>query len=622
MIIYEANKEEFFNHVRTNQISNEIKQNFIKKGFSIGNDREIASWNNSLNFMKNVLDSNDIPEDVYIAIEYKIPLSAKRIDFIISGLDQNNRKNIIIVELKQWQKVSLTNKDDMVLTYLNNKDREVLHPSYQALQYKYLLNSFNEELNSGNIQCFSCSYLHNMEKENNSSLIDITIFKYVNDCPVYFKEDYDTLQKKIIQLTKGGKGKEILYEVENGKIVPAKKLIDVVGKIISGSNEYLLIDSQKEIFAKIISEAHNENNVYIINGNPGTGKSVVAINLLSKLLSLKLNTIFSAPNAAYRNVIKKQLQNYCKETKEKILIDNLFKGSSSFFEAQENLYDWVIVDEAHRLKGKGTYMYKGENQVEDIIKASKNVVFFVDENQIIRNNDIGTNQNIIDIAKKYNKQIHYGNEWLLETQFRCSGSDGYINAIDNILQINETANFYLDDNKDYDFRICDTPEQMQSLIQERINHGNKNSRILAGFAWKWETKKKSLDELIYEHDIKIGNWSIPWNYNDSQMLWAIRDDGIMQAGCIHTCQGLEFDYCGVIIGQDLEINIDNNKLIANYDNYKDETGKKGLKNNIEQLTKLIKNIYKVLLTRGQKGTYVYICDDNLRQYFKKHIKNK
>ena len=364
---------------------------------------------------------------------------------------------------------------------------------------------------------------------------------------------------------------------------------------------------------------NNSNNVFIINGNPGTGKSVVAMNLLSELLNRKQKVVFSAPNASFRNVIRNSLQSHCKESKNKIMIDFLIKGSSTFYNLKRNTYDWIIVDEAHRLKGKGTYMYKGESQIEDIIKSSKNTIFFVDENQVIRTNDIGTNKNIIETAKKMNKNVFYGNEYILETQFRCSGANGYINAVDNVLQIKETANFYLNDNKDYEFVICDKPQDVQEMIESKIRNGYKNSKIVAGFAWEWNTKNNSLDDLVFNHDIVIGDWSIPWNYNDPKMLWSIRDDGILQAGCIHTCQGLEFDYCGVIIGNDLKIN-KNNELLGDYENYKDNAGKKGLKNNIEELTKLIKNIYKVLLTRGQKGTYIYICDKDVREYFKKHIK--
>lgn len=621
MIIYNANKESFFDHVRKNEIVRIIKQNFIDKGLSGGTESEMKSWTNSLNFMKNVLDTPNIPNDVHIAIEYKIPFSAKRIDFLIAGLDTNFKKTIIVIELKQWQKAVVTEKEDIVQTFVGNKNREVLHPSYQALQYKYLLNSFNKELNEGRIECFSCAYMHNMDKDKNFNLVNIQLFKYVDESPIYFADDYQKLQDKIITLTKNGKGKEILYEIENGEVVPSKKLIEVVGSTIEGNDEFMLIDSQKEVFSNIISKAKEKDNVFIINGNPGTGKSVVAINLLSKLLSLKQNIAFSAPNAAFRNTLIETIKSYSKEKKQKIMFDILFKSSSTFYDIKTNTYDWVIVDEAHRLKGKGTYMYKGENQIEDIIKASKNSVFFIDEEQKIVPKDIGTNNNIIAAAKKFNKNVYYGDDYILETQFRCSGADGYINAIKNILQISETGNHYLNVDGAYDVKICDSIHELDHLIRKKIDDGYKTSRLVAGYAWKWETKNKTLNELVYEHDIKIDDWSAPWNYNDSKMTWAIRDDGVMQVGCVHTCQGLEFEYCGVIIGNDIRID-ENNILHADYDNYYDVSGKKGLKNNNDELTKLVKNIYKVLLTRGQKGTYIYICDERLREYFKKHIKTK
>lgn len=286
------------------------------------------------------------------------------------------------------------------------------------------------------------------------------------------------------------------------------------------------------------------------------------------------------------------------------------------------------IDEAHRLKNKEN-LYLGNNQIEDIIKSSKNTVFFVDENQVIRTNDIGTNKNILNAAKKYNKNVYYGNDYFLQTQFRCIGAQGYINALDTVLQIKETANYYLDEDNNYEIKICDTPQEMEDLLNKKISKGYKNSKILAGYAWEWISKKckeEDLDDSKY-HDIKINNWSIPWNYGYQDNLWAKKSQNKRQAGCVHAVQGLEFDYCGVIIGKDLSID-KNNNIFAIYENYYDKVGKtnyrgvgtKSLKEDNKELTRLIKNIYKILLTRGQKGTFIYICDNELRNYFKKFIK--
>lgn len=303
------------------------------------------------------------------------------------------------------------------------------------------------------------------------------------------------------------------------------------------------------------------------------------------------------------------LKSHAKENKYSESISTLFRGSRNLNDLKRNSFDWIIVDEAHRLKNKEN-LYTGKNQIEDIIKSSKNTIFFLDENQVIRTNDIGTNQNIIKIAKEYKKNIYYGNDYFLQTQFRCIGAQGYVNALDNVLQIKETANYYLNEDTSYEIKICDSPNEMEELLNNKIKEGNKNSKILAGYAWEWISKKCTEEELDnpINHDIKIGDWSIPWNYGYQENLWAKKSQNKRQAGCVHAVQGLEFDYCGVIIGNEISIDEENN-IFAIYDNYYDKAGKKNyrgkgtlsLKEDNKELARLIKNIYKILLTRGQRA---------------------
>lgn len=621
MIIYDNTKSAFNNDVISNQIINKIYEAMRSKGFG-ASPSEINSWNNSMNFMRNILDTDKIPNDCQIALEYTIPFSRKRIDFMICGYDQNNNKNILIIELKQWSNTKTSDIYDHVISFVGKAERELLHPSYQAKSYEYTMFTFLSVIQNGNIKSSSCSYLHNANKKDNLHLLDKTKYSYVDECPVYFRDDFIELQDKIAYFVNKGNGKEILYAIENSKIVPSKKLIDVVAKSISGNSEYMLIDSQKFVYENIMAKVNDKNNIFIINGNPGTGKSVVALNLLAEMLKHKKLVTFVAPNSAYRN----NLVNAIKIDKtiskdQKFIFNEVCKGSGNFYNAKENIFDWLIVDEAHRLKNSSAYMYNGNNQIEDIIKVAKNVVFFVDDKQSIRYEDIGSTKNIIEIAKEFKKNIFTGSDYKLETQFRCAGAQGYINALDTILQLEETGNFYLNENSEYDIRICDTPQQMQELIEQRIQEGYTKSRIVAGFAWEWKTKNMQIDELVFNKDIVIEeyNYEIAWNYNDGKMLWATRDDGIMQAGCIHTSQGLEFDYCGVIIGNDLAID-ENNIIFGNIKEYKDISGKKNLKDKPELLSQYIKNIYKILLSRGQKGTYIFIRNNELREYFKKHIK--
>lgn len=633
MIIYENTKENFIKDVITNSVADIIKNNMVSLGVSGGGNSEVNSWINSLNFMRNIVDTSTISSDTYIALEYKIPFSNKRIDFMILGYDEFGNKNLVIIELKQWSQIELClEKEDYVKTFTGNAIRDVLHPSYQAKTYKYLLEGYNTSIEKEKINCTSCSYLHNASREKNYHIVNLTMFNYITDYPVYFKEDYQSLQDKLKILVGKGKGKEILYYIENGELKPSKQLIQSVGDCLRGNNKFMLVETQKEVYENILTKSNDINNIFIINGNPGTGKSVVAINLLNKLLNNNKLVQYVAPNSAFQNAIKDELKKHGRKNKFNDNIDILFRGAMNFIKAEKNTFDWVIVDEAHRLKNKQN-MYSGKNQIDDIMNSSKNVVFFVDENQVIRTNDIGTNKNILESAQRFNKKVYFGDNYLLETQFRCIGAQGYINALDTTLQIKETANFFLNENSEYDIRICDTPQEMEELINSRIKEGFKDSRILAGYAWEWISDKCLNDnelDLKQFHDITIAecdDWSIAWNFNYSNMLWASKSLGKRQAGSIHTVQGLEFEYCGVIVGNDLMID-SNNEIKGEYNNYYDKAGKTNyrgigtltLKEDNKELTRLIKNIYKVLMTRGSRGTYIFIRDENLRKYFKKHLR--
>lgn len=141
--------------------------------------------------------------------------------------------------------------------------------------------------------------------------------------------------------------------------------------------------------------------------------------------------------------------------------------------------------------------------------------------------------------------------------------------------------------------------------------------MLAGYAWKWTPEKENPDANVPDVDIPEFGFARPWNSRHDQYSWAINDSGQHQVGCIHTSQGLEFDYIGVIIGRDLQYDPETHELVGDYNNYYDSTGKKGLKDNPDRLTKYIKDIYRVLLSRGMKGCAVFCCDENLRAYFKK-----
>jgi len=616
MIVYSATKNSFQSDVLSGDIENIILDAYkAATGRSTGIS-EINSWKNSLQYMERVLADNDIPSDSGVAIEYHIPQSSKRIDFILTGNDTTNRETAILIELKQWQSANLTDKDGVVTTRFKHGEIETAHPSYQAWSYKQLLLDFNETVNEENIQLYPCAYLHNYDEDD--QIINNDFYsEYTSEAPLFLKHDAVKLREFIKSHVRYGDKSKIMYRIDHGKIKPSKNLADKLSSMLNHNKEFTMIDDQKIVFETALKLAINSSeknkNVLIVEGGPGTGKSVVAINLLVTLIDKQLVTQYISRNSAPREVYEAKLTGSFKKSH----ISNLFSGSGSYHSQDANIYDCLVVDEAHRLNRKsGMFSNLGENQIKEIINSSKFSVFFIDENQKVTLKDIGDKDEIRNWASVLGANV---TELSLESQFRCNGSDGYLSWLDNTLQIKETANTQLD-SKDYHFEVIDSPQELHDLIIEK-NEMNNKARLVAGYCWKWVSKKNP--EL---KDIVIGDYKATWNLNSHGQSWIIHHNSVTEVGCIHTCQGLEVDYIGVIIGPDMIVR--NGKIIARPEERastdKSVHGMKKLLTEEPELTKLrldqiIKNTYRTLMTRGQKGCYIYCTDNETQEYFKNLI---
>ncbi|KKU42255.1 MAG: hypothetical protein UX59_C0045G0007 [Microgenomates group bacterium GW2011_GWA1_46_7] len=538
MIIYQKTKDEFLNDVLDGCIDTQILTSVVREvGHSVGRSEQ-SSWRESLNYMRNVLSDNEIPRDAGVAIEYHIPQTTKRIDFILTGKNDSMVSSAIVVELKQWSEgISKTEKDGVVKTAFYG---EVSHPSYQAWSYVTLLEDYNTGIQDTKAILKPCAYLHNYQQDG---VLDDPFYKrYIELAPVFFKSDAKLLRSFIKKYVHYGDKGELLYTVEKGEIRPSKSLADSLLSMLRGNREFILIDDQKVVFETALTEVVNANkgkkSVVIVEGGPGTGKSVVAINLLSELTSRGKNVRYVTRNSAPRKVYQYMLTGTFTQQR----ITNLFSSSGSFVDATKDIFDGLIVDEAHRLNEKsGMFSNLGENQIKEIIQASKSSIFFVDDDQRVTLKDIGNKNSIMLWAKSLGAKVTVMS---LASQFRCNGSDGYLAWLDNILQIKQTANETLDDIN-YDFQVYDNPNGLHKMIMDK-NRSNNKSRLVAGYCWKWVSKK---DPRI--KDIVIGDYEATWNLDKHGQAWIVHPDSVSEVGCIHTCQGLELDYVGVIIGPDL-----------------------------------------------------------------------
>ena len=620
MLVYEGIKSSFIDDVNLNRIVDKIYDKY-KQFFGRTSESQLNSWKNSMQYMRGVLDDREIPDNAGVAIEFNIPTTSKRIDFILSGRDSNKKDSVIIIELKQWETcTAVEGKDAIVSTFTGGGIREVAHPSYQAMSYANLIKDFNETVQLDDIRLYPCAFLHNYDLRDDDPICSSQYQEYINEAPMFGTNDFEKLRKFIKRYIVEGDDRELLYKIENGKIRPSKRLQDSLVNMLQGNKEFNMIDEQKVIYEDAIrmaidTVASNSKNVLVVQGGPGTGKSVLAINLLVELTKRGMTSFYVTKNAAPRAVFRDKLKGSFKMT----YINNLFQGSGQFTEAETNEVNVLVVDEAHRLNAKsGMFQNLGENQIKEIINASNFSIFFIDEDQKVTLKDIGS----VDEIKKYAQELGAGIRIVeLESQFRCNGSDGYLSWLDNLLEIRKTANFD-DMDFDYDFKILDDPNEVRRLIYEK-NRENNKSRMVAGYCWNWISEGKNNTDI---HDIVIPeyNFEMSWNLGNSQ-TWAIDPMSVNEIGCIHTCQGLEFDYVGVIIGDD--IRYEDGHIVTDYK--KRASTDQSLKG-IYKISKeegqeeanrvadsIIKNTYRTLMTRGMKGCYVYCTDKNLQEYLKK-----
>jgi DUF2075 family protein/molybdopterin biosynthesis enzyme MoaB len=482
-----------------------------------------------------------------------------------------------------------------------------------------LLLNFNEAIYDAEVGLRPCAYLHNYG--DNGALTDGFYAHYVQLAPLFLRGDSerDKLREFIKRHVRYGDERSLLYRMENGRIRPSKGLVESLTGMLAGKQEFVLVDDQKVVYETALSIAthasEKSKQVVIIEGGPGTGKSVVAINLLVALTGRRLVTQYVTKNAAPRAVFEQALAGSLRKSQ----ISNLFSGSGAFTDTHANVFDALVIDEAHRLNEKsGLFGNLGVNQIQELVGSAKCTVFFLDEDQRVTFKDIGERSEIERFARAAGASI---TPLKLESQFRCSGSDGYLAWLDNALGLRPTANEVLGSDE-FDFRVFSSPEAMRRVILE-MNRARNKARMVAGYCWDWNSKKDSdaYDVVISEH-----GFAMKWNLTKDGGLWMVAPESVNEIGCIHTCQGLEVDYIGVVVGPDMAMEDGRvvTRPLSRSKHDKSLIGYKRLrKNNPEEADRkadlIIKNTYRTLMTRGMKGCFAYFTDKKMEQHFLRRL---
>lgn len=613
MLAYLASKEQFLKDAPTIEV---IVNVAVKKYLNLSvRQSEYQAWRNSLgNAMYHAMNDSSIPSDAAVAIEYRLNGRGFRIDFIISGVNDAGKESIVIVELKQWSEVEFSELAEHIKTFVGGRLRDERHPSYQAWSYASHLRQFNEYVYTSDLEINACAYLHNCEASQ--VIRDSRYEDKLEKAPVFVRGEGASLRELIKSKISRGSGIEMLRRVDASTIRPSKQLAEAVGSMLQGNEEFVLLDEQKTVLEKIVNASTrslvDEKQVLIINGGPGTGKSVISINALAKLSKLRLNVRYVTPNAAPRAVYESKLRGAISNVE----IRDLFGGSAAYAKVEKDSFDVLIVDEAHRLKLRSQFTGSGVNQIREIIQAARTSVFFIDEAQKVTWKDIGEIAAIEEFAAEADAEVEHLE---LTSQFRCGGSDDYMVWLDNALGVRVEADSYFSPGK-FDFKIVDNPAELHEMIKEKNNVNNK-SRVVAGYCWDWVSKTdKSRSDIQFPEF----NFQADWNLVSHGSEWIIHPDSVKEIGCIHTCQGLELDYVGVIVGPDLVL-VGDQLITDPAARAKTDRSLDGYKKNLtidsvaanEKADEIIRNTYRTLMSRGMKGCYVYFTNSATADYFKK-----
>jgi DUF2075 family protein len=617
VIVYQSTKRGFLEDSDNRTIEEVVEQAYVQKTNRYASQGEFRAWRESLKHMAKVLRDEGIPQDTGIGIEFGIPQSHKRIDFILSGFAEDGSPRVVIVELKQWSSTKVCDFDGLIAAQRGgNSYLDGPHPCYQAWSYAALLEGFNEAVYEGQVNLKPCAYLHNHEKDGviNDSRYDA----YIERAPLFLKgeDELRRLKEFVKRHVRKGDNGELLFKIENGRIRPSKMLADSLVSMLRGNSDFVLIDEQKVAYEHALAAAEKASperkQVVLVKGGPGTGKSVVAIHLLATLTKRGLMAKYVSRNAAPRAVYQARLTGSFRRG----VIANLFGGTSAFHDLEPNVFDVLIVDEAHRLNRKsGLYGNLGEDQIMEIMRSASCSIFFVDDDQAVTLTDIGSTDEVRRWASLIGADLV---ELELASQFRCNGSEGYLPWIDDLLGLRELErdNF---DRGTFEFRVVDSPSEMHALIEER--NSTNRARVVAGYCWDWSSKK---DPKAF--DIEIGDYRRRWNLTNDGSLWIIAPTSVAEVGCIHTCQGLEVDYIGVIVGSDLLYR--SGKLVTAVENRSNmDRSVRGYRTAMrthpqetaELVDRLIRNTYRTLMTRGLKGCFIHCVDSETQEYFKRRL---
>jgi uncharacterized protein len=618
--LYAGTSRQFIDDAYYGAIARKLEAAFLRHYRHRPGPGEVRSWQHSLTSMSMVLQRAGLT-DHGVVLEHQLPLTSKRLDCMVLGRDEGRRDQAVVVELKQWDSTEPSEVERCVVTYVGRGMRDVLHPSVQVGQYAQYLTDYHEAFVEEQVGLAACAYLHNLQFDAADELFSDKHRAVLEAYPLFTGDQGDELAAFLAARLEHGEGDEVLHRVLASPVRASRKLLEHTAAMIEGQQVFTLLDEQLVVFESVLAAARMAvhragKSVILVRGGPGTGKSVVALHLMGQLSKLGYDAQHATGSRSFTGNVRRIVGRRAA---------NQFRYFNNYALADEDAVQVLVMDEAHRIRASSATRFtpkasqSGEAQVDELMKAAEVGVYFLDDLQVVRPNEVGSAELIREAAARWGAELK---EFELEAQFRCAGSDGFVNWVDHMLGIRQTANDLWDpDDEAFDFGLVDSVLDLEAWVRSMAAAGN-TARLVAGFCWPWSNPRP---DGTLEQDVIVGSWRMPWNARpDAGRLargipksdyWATDPGGLEQVGCVYTAQGFEFDYVGVIFGEDLRFDSASGDWMGDkrvsYDAVVKRSG--------ERFVELVKHTYRVLLTRGMKGCRVLFVDEATRRHARSRI---
>ncbi|MBP6995053.1 MAG: DUF2075 domain-containing protein [Phycicoccus sp.] len=570
---------------------------------------ERRSWERSIPLLRADLQSAGLGQ-VEVFIEYLLPLTSKRADVVLAGQHpKTGRPSYVVIELKQWSEAEAIEDSQTLYRVAPHINREYLHPGLQVDGYLDYLEGFTSYLAEHEHSLAGAAYLHNA---TDAGVLDLLGADNGTRSRVFTGqrrgEFVDFLRSHLAPTSGAAAGDSL----SSSRIAPSRNLLSVAAQEVQEREMFVLLDEQRLAYEHVLyaveqARAADAKSVIIVTGGPGTGKSVIALSLMGELARRGHTVMHATGSRSFTQTLRKVAAARAPQVRK------LFAYFNSFMTADRNGLECLILDEAHRLRGTSVNRYTRKEaraaarpQIEELVNAARVPVFLLDDHQVVRPGEQGTAEHIDAYAAARGLRVRRID---LNDQFRSGGSEIYVTWVQQLLGLEEGMPSAWPGDPRFDVRTASTPEALELWLEGRQTAG-ATARMTAGYAWPWSDPRR--DGTLVP-DVTIGNWARPWNLRGDRSvggappsaLWATDPAGFGQVGCVYTAQGFEYDHAGVIMGPDLVWR--NDQWVALRENSKDrELNTKNV--SPEHFDRLVRNVYKVLLTRGMRSVVIYSTD--------------